>query len=195
MRLTIPAQFSRLVIMSDSIFSTPKGTAARVLVRPACRAALGVERLTLNNWLVSHISRLMLILVLCGTIAVAANAADLTVRVDGLHSAKGTVLLELDDSVAGWDNKVKPLATGSVKAAMGEVTYTFKNLPPGTYAVGVIDDENDNGKLDTNFLGIPKEGYGFSNNVTAMRKPTFDEAHVDVGQQDASILIHLAHAL
>ena len=41
-------------------------------------------------------------------------------------------------------------------------------------------DENDNGKLDTNLVGMPVEGYGFSNNPQVMRKQTFDEASVDV---------------
>lgn len=138
---------------------------------------------------------LLPMLVLCGTLATTAGAADLVVKVDGVPSDKGTVLFELDDSDASWDNKTKPVATAGVKAQNGDVTYTFKNIPPGIYAVGVIHDENDNGKLDTNFLGIPKEGYGFSNNTSAMRKPTFKESHLDIGEQDMSIVIHLAHAL
>jgi uncharacterized protein (DUF2141 family) len=53
----------------------------------------------------------------------------------------------------------------------------FEDIPPGTYALAVIHDENMNGKLDTNWLGIPKEGYGFSNAVKAMRgAPTRSEA-------------------
>jgi uncharacterized protein (DUF2141 family) len=73
------------------------------------------------------------------------------------------------------------------------VIYTFQNAAPGTYAVGVIHDENDNGKRDSNFFGIPIEGFGFSNNSATMRKPLFDEAHVDVSQQDATLLINPAH--
>jgi uncharacterized protein (DUF2141 family) len=132
--------------------------------------------------------------ILSGTMA-TANAADLTVTVDGLRNANGTVRYEVDNSAAAWDNKAKAFATADVKAAMGSVTYTFKNVPPGTYGVGVYQDENDNGKLDTNFLGIPKEGYGFSNNLKLMRKPTFEEAHFDVTTQNEAIVIHLNHVM
>ena len=67
----------------------------------------------------------------------------------------------------------------------------FKDLPPGTYAVQVMHDENENNKLDTNFLGIPTEGYGFSNNPNVMRKAHFDEARFDVGADAATITIRL----
>jgi uncharacterized protein (DUF2141 family) len=53
----------------------------------------------------------------------------------------------------------------------------FFGIPQGTYAVMVFHDENGNGKLDKNMVGIPKEGYGASNNpAKRMRAPTFDEA-------------------
>ena len=181
--------------MNASISSICRCTADTISVQPACRSAPESNRSTPTAALLGRAGTLLSMLLLCGALAATASAADLTVKVDGVPSAKGTVLLDLDDSAAGWDNKAKPVATAGVKAVKGDVTYTFKNVPPGTYAVGVIHDENDNGKLDTNFLGIPKEGYGFSNNTTAMRKPTFEEAHFEIGQQDVAILIHLAHAL
>ena len=60
----------------------------------------------------------------------------------------------------------------------GDVTAcTFSGVSPGTYAVSVMHDENGSGKLDPNFLGIPSEGYGVSNNHThAMSEPTWDES-------------------
>jgi len=57
------------------------------------------------------------------------------------------------------------------------IEVTIENIPPGEYAISIFHDENDNGKLDTNFIGIPKEPYGFSNNpVIKLRPPTFMEA-------------------
>jgi uncharacterized protein (DUF2141 family) len=53
----------------------------------------------------------------------------------------------------------------------------FNDIPPGVYAVAVFHDENANGKLDKNFLGIPREGYGASNNVRPkMSAPAFKDA-------------------
>jgi len=52
-----------------------------------------------------------------------------------------------------------------IKVRHTEARCDFEDIPPGTYALVVIHDENMNGKLDTNWVGIPKEGYGFSNDV------------------------------
>ena len=58
----------------------------------------------------------------------------------------------------------------------GSVTYVYK-LPPGTYAIGIFHDVNLNNKMDNNFFGVPKEQYGFSNNVRALfGPPNFEDA-------------------
>lgn len=130
-----------------------------------------------------------------GAICTPAIATDLIIKVDGIREARGTIRLELDGSAAAWDKKEKPTALGSTPAVLGVVTYTFKGLPPGRYAVGVYHDANDNGELDMNFLGIPKEDFGISNDPKLMRKPTFEESHVDVGDADQHITIHLMHLI
>ena len=62
----------------------------------------------------------------------------------------------------------------------GVATFRFTDIPPGTYAIGVFHDANSNGKLDT-FMGIPREGYGFSRNPPFRpRAPRWDEAQIVV---------------
>jgi uncharacterized protein (DUF2141 family) len=64
-------------------------------------------------------------------------------------------------------------------------TCRFDGVAPGTYAVAVLHDENDNGRMDFGWLGLPKEGYGVSNNRThALSAPTWDESkfRVDAGR-------------
>ena len=95
------------------------------------------------------------------------------------------------NSDAAWKNEAKPVEMRKVAAGQGEVKLQFKDLPPGNYAVQVMHDENENGQLDTNFLGIPVEGYGFSNNPNVMRKAHYDEARFDVGAEPASVTIRL----
>ncbi len=124
-------------------------------------------------------------------LAAVANAGELTVTITDIREARGFLMVALVNSDAAWNNKEKSVAEQKVAAAQGEVKLQFKDLTPGTYAVQVMHDENENYKLDTNFLGIPTEGYGFSNNPNLMRKAHFDEARFDVGAEDASITIRL----
>lgn len=74
----------------------------------------------------------------------------------------------------------KPIDGRVVKANGKEVTVVFDKLKPGTYAISVIHDENENTKLDTK-MGIPKEGIGFSNNVMgSFGPPSFEKASFTV---------------
>lgn len=132
--------------------------------------------------------------ILLGSILSAApvvQAADLDVTVADVRAARGTLMISIDGSTDAWDGKAKPVAAATRKAGGAQETFHFGTLPPGTYAVKVIHDENDNGKLDTNFMGMPTEGYGFSNDPKVMRKPTFDEAKFELGDGDVAITIHL----
>ena len=62
---------------------------------------------------------------------------------------------------------------------------TFEGVPFGTYALKVFHDENDNGKLDTNFVGMPKEAFGFSNDAMGrFGPPDFDAASFELGQPE-----------
>jgi uncharacterized protein (DUF2141 family) len=124
-----------------------------------------------------------------------AYAANLTVVIDGLRNTNGTIRLELNSSEAEWNDKAPAIAKGSVQASIGSVSYTFSNVSPGTYGIGVYQDEDNSNKLHTNLFGIPKEGYGFSNNPSVMRMPTFQEVQFAVTQQDKTVVIHLKHGL
>lgn len=123
--------------------------------------------------------------------AAPAFAADLTVNLEGLRAQGGLIKVALVDSLAAWDGKAAPVqATGA--PAKGETAqFTFKDLKPGRYAVMITHDENGNGKLDTNLIGMPVEGYGFSNNPRVMRKPTWDETRFEVGASNLAINVEL----
>ncbi|MGH8421763.1 MAG: DUF2141 domain-containing protein [Pseudomonas fluorescens] len=121
----------------------------------------------------------------------SAFADDLTVALHGIRVQTGKVRIALVDSQVAWDGKAQPVK-GEAVAPTGEtMTFSFKNLKPGTYAVMVTHDENGNGKLDTNLIGMPIEGFGFSNNPQVMRKPTWEEARFDLGETAAAIDINL----
>ena len=100
----------------------------------------------------------------------------------------GLMLIPTLDAAAATQ---KEAARARIKAVNGELVYRFEDLPPGTYAVQVMHDENDNGKLDSNFLGIPSEGYGFSNNPRVMRRATFEEARFELPAAGSDIDVRL----
>jgi uncharacterized protein (DUF2141 family) len=134
---------------------------------------------------------LPLALVLACFGALQAHAADLTVTLQGVRVQTGVLKLALVDSQAGWDGQAKPVNADGAAPQGDSATFVFKGLKPGAYAVLVTHDENGNGKLDSNMIGMPIEAYGFSNNPNVMRKPTWDEARFDVDAQDAAIAITL----
>ncbi len=112
--------------------------------------------------------------------AAPVQAADLGIAIRDARSQTGQLRVALVDA-AGYAGSARPIAA-RLLAPAGDVTRVdFANVPAGRYAVMVIHDENGNGTLDTNFVGMPVEGYGFSNNPRVMRRPTFDEAAFDVG--------------
>ena len=130
-------------------------------------------------------------LVLAALSAAPAFAADLTVNLQGLRVQTGLIKVALVDSLEAWDGKAAPVqATGA--PPQGEVAqFTFKDLKPGRYAVMITHDENGNGTLDSNLIGMPVEGYGFSNNPRVMRKPTWDETRFEVGVDNLAINVEL----
>jgi uncharacterized protein (DUF2141 family) len=97
--------------------------------------------------------------------------ADLTVRVTKVRSQKGSVVCRLFSTGEGFPGHGKQVVAQTVAISGDTAVCVFAAVQAGTYAVAVFHDENGNGKLDTNFLGIPKEGVGVSNNVRPVLGP------------------------
>ena len=108
--------------------------------------------------------------------------ADITVSVNGISSDNGTIYINLYTSDTGFPTDMtKAVKTIRLPAAKPAMQYVFKNLPKGVYAISVMHDENNNGKMDTNFFDIPTEGYCVSNNVKGfMSAPSFVDAEFEV---------------
>ncbi len=86
------------------------------------------------------------------------------------------------------------IAGGDVAAVKGSVVYVFRNLPPGLYAVAIYHDANANRRFDKNALGLPREGFGFSNDARPVfSAPGFDAAAVTLKAPRTRIKISLAY--
>jgi uncharacterized protein (DUF2141 family) len=118
--------------------------------------------------------------------------STLAVTIKDIKNINGDILIGLYDSTSHFPRKVD---TGKVvKVTDKEMKITFAGLRPGNYAVSVLHDENQNKDLDTNKLGIPKEGYGFSNNVTGIiGPPSFGKARFYVPRGHSTITIKMKY--
>ena len=118
-------------------------------------------------------------------------ASDLTVRVTDLINHDGSIHYLIFNSKDGYpDDEKKGFLKGTIKAS--ESSFTLKGLPDGEYSVSLVHDENNNQKLDT-ILGIPREGFAFSNNPRVyFGPPSFDKTKVRI-EKDTDIKVKIKY--
>ena len=100
-----------------------------------------------------------------------ASADTLTVQIAGVPSDQGKVMVAVMANEAQFKDQSAPVAASILPASPGTVTYTVHDLEPGEYGVRVMHDENENAKLDANFVGMPREPWGFSNDAVGSFGP------------------------
>jgi uncharacterized protein (DUF2141 family) len=149
-------------------------------------------------------TRAALLCTLCTLLATrSAIASELVVVIQGVESPEGELQIEL---YGVRQRTTFPYADRGVLAEVRiraqtlqppgkQASVSFGDLAPGSYAVSVIDDVNGNGDIDLNMLGMPTEGYGFSNGAHGtLGPPSFDAAAVHVGPNEPTrIEITLNH--
>ena len=106
-----------------------------------------------------------------GGIATAVRAATLTVVIENNEADEGTIMLQVMADESEFAGETPPVASFMQRARPGELTFCTSGLPQGEYAVRVMHDRNDNGELDSNFVGMPTEPWAFSNNATGSFGP------------------------
>lgn len=113
------------------------------------------------------------------------QAQEMPVKISGVRSEKGNIIINVFKDQLSYDKELPYKKVTFDKKALNNGTMTVKlNLEPGTYGITLLDDENGNGKIDKNFIRIPKEGFGFSNFfMEKMKKPTFDDFKVNLQTQ------------
>ena len=135
-----------------------------------------------------YLSARMLGAILLG-LAIAASASDTTdlkVELSGLQDVEGNLYIAVYDSDDTWlgDETVLEQRVVIADAREGELVSTVLQLPPGEYALSIFYDSNDNGKLDTNFIGIPKEPVALSNNARPkFGPPKYKDAVFTLGEE------------
>lgn len=129
--------------------------------------------------------------------AQSAGTATLTVHVTAARNTKGKIRAALFRSAEGFPNdasRAVQTRAADIDPQTSSAQIVFKELLQGVYAVSVFHDENMNGKLDKNFVGVPKEGYGASNNPRKkMGPPSFEETKFQLNGTEQSVEVKLMY--
>ena len=117
------------------------------------------------------------------------NTSSIHVKINKLPSSNGHVILTLHSE----ETFMKSAGIRTIKAEItdGKIDVNFEDITPGTYAILVIHDTNDNNKIDFQPNGMPKEAYGASNNNMSFGPPQFSNAKFEVNDEDLEMKIIL----
>jgi uncharacterized protein (DUF2141 family) len=146
-------------------------------------------------------SRIQVLFAVAGALSVAqawtpSIAADLTIRVENVLPAGGVLRLGLYDAALYPDDNSKPIASADVPAIGGETIVTLHGVAPGIYAIEAFQDVNANNKMDTTWMGLPLEPFGFSQDARPfLSKPSFDDVKFTLTAGENSQIIHLQNSI
>lgn len=132
------------------------------------------------------------------TVAGSFQGSEIRVKVNGIERVQGTIKAALDSRAVDFDSATNtPFREKVVPVEAKTVSFEFSEIPPGTYAIRLFHDENDDGKLNTNLFGVPTEPYGISQNARArFGLPGFDEASFPVKEAPVTLDINVSrHSL
>jgi uncharacterized protein (DUF2141 family) len=167
--------------------STNRKSALAFTVRhPVTRVPMGVRCVAL-----------FAVLVFANLPAIAfaqSSCPGIHVKILNIRNSTGAVACALFESPEGFPTEFLHSATNVmiIKVRDTQARCDFEDIPPGTYALAVIHDENMDGKLGTNWLGVPTEGYGFSNDAKAlMGAPSYDAASFPYDGRNLDLTISL----
>jgi uncharacterized protein (DUF2141 family) len=129
----------------------------------------------------------LVMLLFCGPhlpTAAQEQKVRLVITVTGIRNDKGHIAASLFNGEKGFPNDDSRAVGRKLNAIKDRAaTIVFDEVPPGTYGVALLHDEDKNNKLDTNLFGFPREGYGVSNNPRpARRSPRFSDARFVAAQ-------------
>lgn len=135
---------------------------------------------------------LVSLLLYCTLPSTEPTSPELEITIENIKDQQGTFIIAIFDSK---ENYLKKAHTKKTVTVSGESIQLIKiPLKEGEYAVAIIHDQNGNDKLDTNFLGIPKEAFGFSNKSLGLfGRPSFEETKFTQTHEGTKLTIKLVN--
>jgi uncharacterized protein (DUF2141 family) len=146
--------------------------------------------------------KLLMIIAAAFLVPLIAHGEDATpvpgvleIKITNIENGSGTIYIAVLDSAEGWlksDSESKPFrdATQTVSST-DDLLVSIEGLPPGKYAISLFHDLNGDAEMDTNFVGFPKEPFGFSAPMGKFGPPKFDEAAIEFSGENTSVEIAL----
>ena len=130
------------------------------------------------------------------TLQAAGRPDGIKLTVEGIRNQQGQIRVLLWSSADGFpqhpERAERILWIRASEAKQGSLVVNLSGLKPGYYAVGIAHDENDNGKIETNFLGFPTEGWAISNHAESyFHAPYFDKAKFQVNEAAQPLTLKL----
>jgi uncharacterized protein (DUF2141 family) len=117
---------------------------------------------------------------------------SLEITIENIKDIKGSIRVGIYNNEKDFPDK--PVEGKVVQVSAGTLTVVFDRVQPGDYAISIFHDENNNGELDTNAIGIPREGFAFGNNAMGMfGPPSFRRARVTMENENLKQVIRLKH--
>ncbi len=125
------------------------------------------------------------ILILFGLVAtlIPTNNPKLTIKISNIEKLQGEIKVGVFNKETNFLKDGSAIKNYTIKVKKDSETLVITDLPKGEYAISMYHDTNSDNKLNTNFIGIPKEPYGFSNNVKPkMSAPKYHECKFDLAE-------------
>lgn len=165
-------------VRKSAVTATRRGLHAASPMRLQCAAWLAV----------------LLFAMLPGLAFAQPACAGIHVKILNIRNSTGTIACALFESPKGFPHEFLNFATNImiIKIRKSQARCDFEDIPPGRYAMAVVHDENMNGKLDSKWMGIPTEGYGFSMDAKALLgAPSFSSASFIYDGRNIDMVMHL----
>lgn len=131
-----------------------------------------------------------LTLILSMNLSNGIEQGNVLIEIENIKSSKGTLIIAAFDSKENFLKK--PYTSKMVQAKTGDLSVLIKDLPYGKYAISIIHDENENGELDKNGIGLPKECFGFSNvSMGLFGPPAYKDVQFEVNETQVEVKVKM----
>ena len=135
----------------------------------------------------------IIVLLLFLDASIYAQEGKIIAQISSFRNVEGFARITLFNQLDGFPSEYEyGLTSKSIKLDTTFITVEFDSLAYGNYAISVLHDENADEEMNTNFFGVPKEGYGTSNNVNpSLRAPNFEEAKFKLNKPEQKLIIEM----